>query len=321
MSLSISLYAFEITMGRGKALSEYEKGIIDALNDNGLSLNKISRRLGRSRCVVRNYLNNKEGYGTRKSKGRPMVVRDREKRRIINCASSTGASLAKIKANTEVGISRTTIWRVIKKSESFKYCKRMKAPKLTDAHIQRRLNWAIERVYWREEWKNVYFSDEKKWNLDGPDGFQYYWHDLRKEEEMAHSRQFGGGSVMTWAAFSFDCTTQIAFLNGRQDSRKYVQTLEEFYRPLHGQATIFQQDNAPIHTSSYTREYFTNSAITVLDWPALSPDLNPIENCWGIMAREVYQNGRQFSDKRSLTLAIINAWRNIPEYTLMNRLI
>ena len=34
--------------------------------------------------------------------------------------------------------------------------------------------------------------------------------------------------------------------------------------------------------------------IKIMEWPARSPDLNPIENLWGILAKEVYQDGRQF---------------------------
>ena len=56
---------------------------------------------------------------------------------------------------------------------------------------------------WNEEWRKVVWSDEKKFNLDGPDGFSYYWHDLRKEEEIFSSRAQGGGSIMIWASFGW----------------------------------------------------------------------------------------------------------------------
>ncbi|KAG2884322.1 hypothetical protein PC116_g16421 [Phytophthora cactorum] len=45
----------------------------------------------------------------------------------------------------------------------------------------------------RTDWDRVIFSDEKKLNLDGPDGMKYYWHDLWTEKETFFSRQNGGG--------------------------------------------------------------------------------------------------------------------------------
>uniref|UniRef100_A0A3Q0SU03 Tc1-like transposase DDE domain-containing protein n=1 Tax=Amphilophus citrinellus TaxID=61819 RepID=A0A3Q0SU03_AMPCI len=52
--------------------------------------------------------------------------------------------------------------------------------------------------------------------------------------------------------------------------------------------------------------------ITLLDHPACSPDLNPIENIWGWMAREVYKNGHQFQTVDALREAIFNTWSNVP---------
>ena len=58
--------------------------------------------------------------------------------------------------------------------------------------------------------------------------------------------------------------------------------------------------------------------IEVLPWPAKSPDLNIIENLWGILARAVYANGRQFDTKNELTEAILKHWREISQETIQN---
>ena len=40
--------------------------------------------------------------------------------------------------------------------------------------------------------------------------------------------------------------------------------------------------------------------LKVLKWPARSPHLNPIENVWGVLAREVYSNGKQYFSVQEL---------------------
>ncbi len=56
------------------------------------------------------------------------------------------------------------------------------------------------------------WSDEKRFNLDGPNGFRYYWDDLRKEPQMFSKRSQGGGSVMVWAALGWHRKTRIAMV-------------------------------------------------------------------------------------------------------------
>jgi hypothetical protein len=52
---------------------------------------------------------------------------------------------------------------------------------------------------WTEEWKHVLFSDEKKFNLDGPDSWQFYWHDLRKEPLLRDTTsQVGSAGIMVF---------------------------------------------------------------------------------------------------------------------------
>ena len=49
---------------------------------------------------------------------------------------------------------------------------------------------------------------------------------------------------------------------------------------------IFLQDSAAIHTSKFTKDWFKTKNIEVLDWPTKCPNLNLIENLWGILSRE-----------------------------------
>ncbi len=60
----------------------------------------------------------------------------------------------------------------------------------------------------------------------------------------------------------------------------YQEVLEHFMLPsadkLYGDADFtFQQDLAPAHTANGTKSWFNDHGVTVLDWPANSPDLNP----------------------------------------------
>ena len=76
------------------------------------------------------------------------------------------------------------------------------APMMLQRHEIAREKWCREKVTWTvSDWMNVVWSDENKFNLDGPDGFRYYWHDLRTNKRMFSKRQQGEDSVMILGCF------------------------------------------------------------------------------------------------------------------------
>lgn len=95
------------------------------------------------------------------------------------------------------------------------------------------------------------WSDEKKWNLDGPDGFAYYWHDLRKEPEMFSKRAQGGGSAMIWASFGWNGKIDLYYIESRLNALDYRDILDKHLvnvgQKIACKDWIYQHDNAQIH--------------------------------------------------------------------------
>lgn len=125
---------------------------------------------------------------------------------------------------------------------------------------------------------------------------------------------------MVWAAFGYNGTLNIQFIQGTLKAADYITLLETHLEPVINDLAeglpLFQQDNASIHRARATVQWLNTNLQWVNDWPSKSPDLNPIENLWGIVARAIYRHGRQFEDVQELKEAITTAWNEIPLETL-----
>ncbi len=56
--------------------------------------------------------------------------------------------------------------------------------------------------------------------------------------------------------------------------------------------------------------------INVIKWPAYRPDLSPMENLWGILARSVFQNGKQYATVKDLEAAVDKCWAKVSLRTI-----
>ena len=92
-------------MGRGKLLTEKEKGLIEAYKQSGLSIRGIGRKINRSEKSVRNFLNGMSGNTSKRKKVKNCKFSKRICRKIIRDASNSTLSVRKMAAATNVKIN------------------------------------------------------------------------------------------------------------------------------------------------------------------------------------------------------------------------
>ena len=99
------------------------------------------------------------------------------------------------------------------------------APRIRTRHRLELVQWvkAVSES-WAVNSKKAVFSNEKNFNLYGPDALDYYWHDIRREKKYFEKRQQGGESLMVWGTISYYGANQLATLEGMQDSGAYRRT-------------------------------------------------------------------------------------------------
>ena len=81
---------------------------------------------------------------------------------------------------------------------------------------------------------------------------------------------------------------------------------------------IFEQDNAPCHTSKLTKGWLDKQKILTMKWPPYSPDLNPIEHIWAWIKSCLHKKG-YITNYSDLEREIRELWDEV-DCAILNKL-
>ena len=130
---------------------------------------------------------------------------------------------------------------------------------------------------------------------------------------------YGGGSVMVWGCISHDCKLDLVTIHGNLTGDQYIRdVMQPFVVPHfdnHPLVTrpVYMDDNARSHRSKAVTTYLQSETVASIPWPAMSPDLNPIEHIWDMLGRRMQARELPVQNIRQLEAALHREWQQLSQ--------
>jgi predicted transcriptional regulator len=295
----------------------------------GLSIGQIAEQENLPKSTVQTVLQNFKKRGTvdtPKVKGRPQKLSDRNTRALKHLIlKDRRASLAELTNNLPISVSRRTVQRTLKKLD-FDSRIAVKKPYLNEKHIAQRLEFAKVHENWNvDDWSHVIWTDESSFEIGKFSRQIRVWRRAYEKYNwdcLAPTFKSGRVSVMVWGAFTADDKCILVHIpSEKRKAKDFVEIVYEpalapfYYSQTKSEDFILMEDGAPVHRSLLPNQWLAEAGIPKMNWPANSPDLNPMENVWKIV-KDAVQKAPRPKNAEEMLRVVNEAWKAIPQETL-----